>query len=80
VQLLGAAFDRARRNGHRVCHLDVASDNPAVGFYELMGMEILSESRVLPLQKHGIASNIGWSRGSRCTLHGEGAAGGGGRP
>jgi len=57
AQLLGAAFDRARRNGYRACQLDVASDNPAVGFYERMGMEILSESRVLALQKHGVASH-----------------------
>ncbi len=57
ARLLGAAFDRTRRNGYRVCQLDVASDNPAVGFYERMGMEILSESRVLPLQKPGIASH-----------------------
>ena len=57
AELLGAAFDRARRNGYRVCHLDVASDNPAVPFYERMGMQLLSESRVLPLQKHGIASH-----------------------
>ena len=56
-RLLAAAFDRARRDGYRVCQLDVASDNPAVGFYARMGMEILSESRVLPLQKHGVASH-----------------------
>src|SRR5262249_28683002 len=30
ARLLGAAFDRARRDGYRVCHLDVASDNLAV--------------------------------------------------
>ena len=57
AKLLGAAFDRARRNGYRVCHLDVASDNPAVRFYERMGMEILSESRVVPLQKNGVGSH-----------------------
>jgi ribosomal protein S18 acetylase RimI-like enzyme len=57
AELLAAAFDRARRNGYRTCHLDVASDNPAVRFYQRMGMEMLSESRVLPLQKHGIANH-----------------------
>ena len=57
ARLLMAAFDRARRNGYRVCQLDVTSDNPAVRFYERMGMEILSESRVVPLQQHGIASH-----------------------
>ena len=44
-------------NGYRVCQLDVVSDSPAVRFYGRMGMEILSESRVLPLEKHGIASH-----------------------
>jgi ribosomal protein S18 acetylase RimI-like enzyme len=57
ARLLAAAFDRARREGYRVCQLDVASDNPAVRFYRRMGMETLSESRVLPLQQHGIASH-----------------------
>jgi ribosomal protein S18 acetylase RimI-like enzyme len=57
ARLLAAAFDKARSNGFRVCHLDVASDNPAVRFYERMGMEILSESRVVPLQQHSIASH-----------------------
>ena len=57
AQLLEAAFDRARRNSYRVCQLDVASDNPAVRFYERMGMDILSESRVLPLQRHGVTSH-----------------------
>ena len=57
ARLLAAAFDRARHNGYRVCQLDVASDNPAVRFYGRMGMETLSESRVLPLQEHGIASH-----------------------
>jgi ribosomal protein S18 acetylase RimI-like enzyme len=57
AMLLEAAFDRARRNGYGVCQLDVASDNPAVRFYQRMGMQVLSESRVLPLQQHGIASH-----------------------
>jgi ribosomal protein S18 acetylase RimI-like enzyme len=57
ARLLMAAFDRARRSRYRVCQLDVASDNPAVRFYERMGMEILSESRVVPLEEHGIASH-----------------------
>lgn len=57
ARLLAAAFERARGNGYRICQLDVASDNVAVRFYQRMGMEILSESRVLPLQQHGIASH-----------------------
>jgi ribosomal protein S18 acetylase RimI-like enzyme len=57
ARLLAAAFDRARGNGYRVCQLDVASDNAAVYFYRRMGMDTLSESRVLPLEQHGIASH-----------------------
>jgi ribosomal protein S18 acetylase RimI-like enzyme len=68
--LLTAAFDRARRNGYRVCQLDVASDNPAVRFYGRMGMETLSESRVLPLQEHGIASHYRMVRDLRSDANG----------
>jgi ribosomal protein S18 acetylase RimI-like enzyme len=57
ARLLAAAFDRARGNGYRVCQLDVASDNTAVHFYRRMGMDTLSESRVLPLEPYGIASH-----------------------
>jgi len=70
AQLLAAAFDRARRNGYRVCQRDVVSDNPAVSFYGRMGMETLSESRVLPLQEHGIASHYRMVRDLRSDANG----------
>ena len=58
ARLLENAFACARRKGFRVCQLDVASDNPAVSFYQRMGMYILSESRVVPLQeRYGIGSH-----------------------
>ncbi len=57
-RLLTCAFDRARERGYDACHLDVAGDNPAVGFYRRLGMEILSESRVLPLEERGVKSHF----------------------
>ena len=58
ARLLENAFAGARRKGFRMCQLDVASDNPAVRFYQRMGMYILSESRVVPLQeRYGISSH-----------------------
>lgn len=54
-KLLDNVFDRAKAQGHRSCHLDLASDYPAVRFYKRMGMEILSESRVPYLdEQHNI--------------------------
>ena len=54
-KLLNNAFERAKAQGHRSCHLDVASDYPAVRFYKRMGMEVLSESRVPYLdEQHNI--------------------------
>jgi ribosomal protein S18 acetylase RimI-like enzyme len=57
-KLLENAFDRARGQGYDACHLDVASDNRAVRFYQSLGMEILSESRVIPLEKMGVKSHF----------------------
>lgn len=45
-KLLDNVFERAKAQGYRSCHLDVASDYPAVRFYKRVGMEVLSESRV----------------------------------
>ena len=56
ARLLAAAFDRARRNGSCL-PARRRERQSAVRFYGRMGMEILSESRVLPLEKHGIASH-----------------------
>lgn len=52
--LLEAAIDRARSNGYRELQLDVLADNPAVGFYQAMGLRILSETRSPELSRdHG---------------------------
>ncbi|MGV8058568.1 MAG: GNAT family N-acetyltransferase [Smithellaceae bacterium] len=56
-KLLNNAFDRAAERGYRACHLDADADNPAVSFYQHRGMEILSESRVLPLEKQGVGKH-----------------------
>jgi ribosomal protein S18 acetylase RimI-like enzyme len=56
-RLLEQAFTRAKQAGHRACELDVSSDNLAVAFYRRMGMELLSESRVVPLEKRGVHSH-----------------------
>jgi len=45
-KLLDNVFERAKAQGLRSCHLDVASNYSAVSFYKRMGMEVLSESRV----------------------------------
>ncbi len=60
--LLTGAFERARGQGQEACHLDVAGDNPAVRFYQRLGMEILSESRVLPLEERGVPSHFRMTR------------------
>lgn len=55
ARLLHGAFDRARKAGYRSVHLDVLSDNPAVGFYEAMGMTCMAETSVPELRdKHRI--------------------------
>ncbi len=56
-RLLRNAFECAKREGYKACHLDVSSDSPAVEFYRHMGMEILSESRVTPFEKRGVKSH-----------------------
>lgn len=55
--LLQAAIERARRAGYLELQLDVLSDNPAVGFYQAMGLAILSEVRSPELSRdHGFPS------------------------
>lgn len=54
-RLLNNAFEEARMQDKRLCELDVASDSRAVAFYERMGMKVLSEARVLPMERHGVA-------------------------
>lgn len=52
--LLRAAVDRARVAGFRELQLDVLADNPAVGFYQAMGLRILAETRSPELSRdHG---------------------------
>lgn len=43
--LLRVAIDRARVAGFRELQLDVLADNPAVAFYQAMGLRILAEVR-----------------------------------
>lgn len=56
-KLLNNAFNRAHKAGYASCHLDVSSDNRAVAFYQRHGMQILSESRVIHLENHGVHSH-----------------------
>jgi GNAT superfamily N-acetyltransferase len=52
--LLTRAIDRARAAGFRALHLDVLADNPAVAFYEAMGLSVLAEVRSPRLSRdHG---------------------------
>jgi ribosomal protein S18 acetylase RimI-like enzyme len=52
--LLRAAIGRATNAGYRELQLDVLADNPAVGFYQAMGLRIVAETRSPELShKHG---------------------------
>jgi len=55
ARLIAAACDHARAAGLAAVHLDVAADNPAVGFYERCGFARIVETRVPALDPHGIA-------------------------
>ena len=53
--LLASAIDKARTDGFRALHLDVLSDNPAVGLYTAMGFTCLAEIIAPePCRIHGI--------------------------
>lgn len=55
--LLEEAMERARAQGFRELQLDVLADNPAVGFYQAMGLSILAEIRSPELSSdHGFPS------------------------
>lgn len=55
--LFQSALDRARAAGFRELQLDVLADNPAVGFYQAMGLSILAEIRSPELSRdHGFPS------------------------
>ena len=45
VKLITHAMELGRQNGYGTLELDVLSDNPAVNFYQSMGLEILAETR-----------------------------------
>lgn len=58
-KLLGDCVERAREAGCAALHLDVASVNPAVRFYERMGFERLAETEVPKIAaSHGVPSHI----------------------
>lgn len=55
--LLRTAMERARAQGFRELQLDVLADNPAVSFYQAMGLSILAEIRSPELSRdHGFPS------------------------
>ncbi|MGI9324077.1 MAG: GNAT family N-acetyltransferase [Pseudomonadales bacterium] len=54
MQLLSQAMSAAKSAGHKELQLDVLSDNPAVNFYQSMGLELLVESRAPKPQEHGV--------------------------
>jgi len=59
ARLLEHAILRAREMGHRALQLDVLADNPAVRFYESMGLRVLCETRSPELSlEHGFPSEL----------------------
>lgn len=48
-RLIAEAVTKARRLGLRAVHLDTASDNPAVAFYNRVGFRAVVESRAMSL-------------------------------
>ncbi|MEQ8268977.1 MAG: GNAT family N-acetyltransferase [Parvibaculum sp.] len=58
-KLLLDCYERAREAGCASLHLDVASVNPAVRFYERMGLERLAETSVPKIAaSHGVPSHF----------------------
>jgi hypothetical protein len=43
--LIDVAIKRAKENGYKRFQLDVLSDNPTVGFYRAVGLELLADTR-----------------------------------
>lgn len=55
ARLLANATERGRRAACRELHLDVLSDNPAVGFYEAHGLVTMAETVAPePCRTHGV--------------------------
>ena len=63
MQLLSAALTSAKEQGYKELQLDVLSDNPAVNFYQSMGLELLVESRAPKPEAHGVPPE--WRMGIR---------------
>jgi ribosomal protein S18 acetylase RimI-like enzyme len=58
-RLMAAVFARAAALGCTACHLDVAANTPAVGFYGSLGMEVLVETRMPGLaERHGLPTHF----------------------
>ena len=47
-------FDKAKELGYKEFQLDVLSDNPAVGFYLSLGLEVLAETRAPKPAEFGV--------------------------
>jgi ribosomal protein S18 acetylase RimI-like enzyme len=57
--LLANAMTRGRRAGCRALHLDVLSDNPAVGFYRAHGLVTMAETIApVPCREHGVPMEL----------------------
>jgi ribosomal protein S18 acetylase RimI-like enzyme len=56
-QFMELAFERGRAEGCPSCHLDVGSTNPAVDFYQELGMYVAIETTVPRLLRLGIPSH-----------------------
>ncbi len=54
VKLISHAMELGRQNGYGTLELDVLSDNPAVNFYQSMGLEILAETRAPKPMEYGV--------------------------
>ncbi len=59
ARLLRNAMEAARGAGLRALELDVLADNPAVRFYESMGLEVVAETRSPELTRdHGFSAEL----------------------
>ena len=57
--LIAHEIARARAKGFSRVHLDVMSDNPAVGLYRAMGFEPMAETVTpIPCREHGLAMEL----------------------
>jgi ribosomal protein S18 acetylase RimI-like enzyme len=53
-QLIDEAIKRAKEQGYNRFQLDVLSDNPAVGFYRAVGLELLADTRAPKPAEFGV--------------------------